>query len=191
MLEYVIEGHDGSAKTPIAGGIKNNLTALGYQCKVYSPFHIANSLIDEDDIYVYWKTGREKTAVELLQKVIHSIRTQNFHLDVLIFDRHWLTVLGEIDDHENLRNLWADFPPTFFIEAPIHKTLDCKRFSYETLWTSSNEQVEYYYHRLLNLAQKYKQYIIDQFIVETRIQPLDPIINSITQRIQYDLKNIH
>ncbi len=125
--------------------------------------------IDEDDIYIYWKTGREKIAVELLQKVIHSIRTQNFHLDVLIFDRYWLTALGEIDDHEDLRNLWADFPPTFFIEAPIQKTLECKRFSYETLWTSSNEQVEYYYRRLLNPAQKYHKYIVDQFIVETRI----------------------
>jgi len=188
MLEYVIEGHDGSAKTPIAGGIKNNLTALGYQCEVFSPFHVANSLIDEPDIYLYWKTGKEKAAIELLQKVVHSIRVQNLHLDVLIFDRHWLTVLGEIDDREDLRELWVDFPPTFFIEAPVQKTLECKRFSYETFWTSSNKQVGYYYHRLLNLAQKYHQYLVDQFIVETRTQPLGPIIDKISQYIQHDLK---
>ena len=89
MLEYVIEGHDGSAKTTLAEGIKNNLKVLGYKCGVFSPFHIANSLIDEPDIYLYWKTGKEKAAIELLQKVIHSIRVQNLHLDVLIFDRRF------------------------------------------------------------------------------------------------------
>ena len=191
MKQYVIEGHDGSGKTPIAKGVKSLLIKHNLRVDICAPFQIANSMIPEQDIYFYWKDpSNAKKAIGLLSGIINQCeeRARKEGLDVLLYDRHWLTVLGEIDHRPKLRQLWTNFQPTFFIEAPVNKTLDCKRFSFDVPWTSSIEVITDYYYKYLRLIEKYSQYIVGRYKVESRTQPLDPIINSITDYILLDLQ---
>ena len=99
-----------------------------------------------------------------------------------------LDLHGTIDHCPELSQLWTSFQPTFFIEAPVNKTLDCKRFSFDVPWTSSIEVITDYYYKYLRLIGKYSQYIVGRYKVESRTQPLDSIINSITDYILLDLQ---
>ena len=192
MLEYVIEGHDGSAKTPVSLGVKKRLENMSYSVGLYAPFQIVNAQIPEVDIYLYWKKDETTSkALTLLSDVIKSNREDAIknNVDVVLYDRHWLTILGEIDHRENFK--WNDFKPTFFLEAPVSKTMDCKRFSFDIPWTDSVDTIDSYYHKYLGLIEKYSEHVIDRYRVNTRTQPLDPIIDSITDYIVTDLTNGH
>jgi predicted ATPase len=184
MLEYVIEGHDGSAKTPIVDGVKNRLERAGLVVEVCAPFQVVNNQIEEEDIYLYWQNDEMTTkALELLSNAINYARqkAKDNGADILLYDRHWLTIVGEIDHRNKFE--WEDYRPTFFIEAPVEKTMDCKRFSFAIPWTSSVEVITDCYDKYLVLAEKYSEHIVQKYRVEKRTQPLGGIIDSIYDHI--------
>jgi thymidylate kinase len=185
MLEYVIEGHDGAAKTPIANGVKKELEKENLTVIVRNTFQMANALLNHDIYHLWQNDDNAELAVNLLKLVVNNIRqeAQEKNADVILYDRHWVTVMGEIQGRESLQDQWSYFPPTFFIGAPIEKTLECSRFSYEIPWTSSNEVIEQGRQKHLQIANKYQEHILGTYEVKTKDQPLNPIINDITRKI--------
>ena len=126
----------------------------------------------------------------LLSDVISCARDEasRHGADVLLFDRHWMTILVEIDDRRLLRACWEDMVPTFFVSAPPAKTKACDRFSYALGWTSSDERVEYYYQRYLEIVRRYPQHLLGTYDVLHKRQPLDPIITDIVGKILETLR---
>jgi len=191
MLEYVIEGHDGAAKTPVTLGVKKRLEELEYKVEICAPFQTANNIIPEPDIYMYWKNeDKAKEALTILSGIVDESRTRakERNVDIILYDRHWMTIIGEIYQRPGLEELWQDFLPTFFLEAPVEKTLDCKRLSFDVPWTSSVERISQENHKYLNLAKVYTDHVVGHYVVKTRDQPLEPIVDSITNKILEDLK---
>ncbi len=189
MKEYAIEGHDGSAKTPIAEQVKAKLLGTGISTEICSPFQIVNSRITEPDIFVYWSTPESaKKGIQLLETVIDEAREQARVRDtqVVLYDRHWLTILRclqIVPQTAKQRIDWNTFLPTFFIEAPPEKTMDCKRLSSQVPWTANRSAIETEYFAFLSLAEQYSSHICSRYRVESRTQPLGPIVNSITNYI--------
>jgi hypothetical protein len=182
MRELVIEGHDSAAKTPIAEGVKRELQSRGVRAEVYAPFRRVNAKIPEPDMYLYWaEDATARRAVELLASEIALVREEARErgVEVVIYDRHWMTVLSEIEHRPALRALWEDFLPTFFVEAPPVKTMSAERFSFGVPWTSSAEKVAYYYQVYLALAERYARHIVARFRIEMHNEPREPIIGSI------------
>lgn len=186
MKEFSIEGHDGAAKTPIAEQVKEKLQHLGLAVELYAPFHIVKDKIPEKDIYFYWGDNEKtKQAISLLSEIVNSLRKNAIQrgVDIILYDRLWLTIMVEINTRPELSELWTIFSPTFFITCPPEKTINSKRFSFQVPWTSSKEQVQDYYDRYNEVAQKYSKYIIEQYRVEAREQSLEPIVDSIVSHI--------
>lgn len=184
MLEFVLEGHDGAGKSTVLRGVSETLTSHGFTNEVYAPFHMVREQIPEKDIYPYWNNGMAEEALDLLREVIRSIRrgAQTSRPDVLLYDRHWMTIFSEIDG-TNLATEWDDFPPTFFLEAPPSVTKAHKQFSYEVPFTTSDEQIAGYHRKFLGLAEKYSVHLAGRFYVATKTQDLTPIVNRMSKII--------
>lgn len=183
MLELVIEGHDGAAKTPVALGLQERLQQVGYHGRVYAPFQLANQTVPEKEIYSYWGTRTEE-VIKILQRVLTEIKTEAVtdNLNFIIYDRHWMTVLREISGTP-YQQYWTDFLPTFFMEAPPEKTQSCKRFSSACPWTASLDKITEEYQAYLRIAANYHQYILGHYLVNKNDQPLRPIIEEIATTV--------
>ncbi len=185
MIEFVIEGHDGSAKTPIAEGVRDKLDELGYSVSLYEPFQLVKEKIPEEDIYFYWGDGRAKEAVNIIKGMIQEIRDNN-KANIVLYDRHWMTVFSEIDSTP-LVNGWVDFPPTFFLKVKPEITRQRNKFSYDIPFTSNNQQIQGYFNRYNQLAEKYSEHIVGNFeVLKNRIDltiPIDLIVNCILKRL--------
>lgn len=185
MLEFAIDGHDGAAKTPILQAVEQQLVSAGLRVWRCAPFHIANAQ-HGGDVYPLWAhDDSTRQLLERLRDVLAGERrlAQEENAQVLLFDRHWMTILVEIDGRQAVGSLWVDFVPTFFVQAPPSKTKACDRFSYDLGWTSSDERVDYYYHRYLDIARRYPQFLLGQYEVVHKRHPLDPIVTDVTQKI--------
>ena len=121
--------------------------------------------------------------MDLLEETIQDIKTANSELDIILYDRHWMTILSETDHRPKLKYYWTNFIPTIFAEATIEKILMCSRFSFDIPWTKSREQVEKYHQIYLHLAKKYQENIYDKFLVTDKSQDLTPIITSVSETI--------
>jgi hypothetical protein len=206
--EIVIEGHDGGAKTPVACRSAEALRSMGYRVGIYAPFQLVNEAfaIEEAarrgvavetmsradilacDIYNLWSTRNGAArAIERIRKIIAHSRQEALEmaLDLIIWDRHWITVLTQIYQDPTLLPLWDDFPPTVFLEAPMGKTLDCVRFSYDVPWTDSDDAIRKSYDLFLEIVHRYPQHLLARYRVETRTQDLSPIVADIV-RLTYN-----
>ncbi len=178
MLEFAIDGHDGAAKTPIARRVSSRLQKLGYNVKVVEPFIEANCHLHEN-IYPYWKEN-PKFAMELMNSVLDKSVLSD--LEIVIYDRHWLSVvvqlLGTVFEKQ-----WERFVPTFYMQAPIEKTISCDRFSWNTPWTRSRKQLQHWIDSYNVVSKKYSKHIIGKYMVSTREQHLEPIAQDMIQKI--------
>ena len=172
MLEYAIEG---SAKTPITEGVRNKLITLGKKVHICAPFAAANAEIQEDDIYEYWfDRAKRRQAVNILKNIISKATARE--TDIILYDRHWLTIERCLSYLPIEERLWDKYIPTFFIEAPINKN------SPRILTKSEKVEKEVY----LSLTEKYSEYIIAKYRVDKKTQPLEPIIESIVGHILHE-----
>lgn len=180
MLEFAIDGHDGSAKTPILEGVRDALVASGITVATEALFHRMNEQRGEE-IYPLWAFDEgADVLVELFQTLEAQVVDRSYAsgADVLLWDRHWMTVLVETIDRPSVRRL-TSLPPMFFIEAPPSKTKGCQRFSYELGWTASDAKVEEYYRRYLDLADRLEGLVLKRYLVTERRQDLTPIIQDV------------
>lgn len=182
MQEFAFDGHDGAAKTPILEGVAAQLSSCGLRVSTFAPFHAANAFIGSE-VYPMWEQDDSAFALlAILRSLIFWARNEaeETSADVLLFDRHWMTILGEIHGRHRFRHEWYDFIPLFFIQAPPSKTKACDRFSYAFGWTSSDAMVKYYYQRYFEIARRHHQFLLGQYEVVDKRQPLEPIITSVT-----------
>lgn len=202
--EIVIEGHDGSAKTPVARRVADALRDRGFRVGIRAPFLATNEMLAAEqassqgipidalsreellacDIYHLWQTpDGTLRAMALLSSVIERFRTaaRNEGLDLILWDRHWVTVLAQIRSDAALLQHWGDFPATFFLEAPVTKTMDCNRFSYDVPWTRDDATLARFYQTFLDVVHDYPQHILARYRVETRTQDLAPIVEDVVR----------
>lgn len=186
---YVIEGHDAAAKTPIAEGVVARLQRAGLKAVVVAVFHLAKDQLGHD-VYDLWQSeGRAVQAITLLKELLrqHTDEARRAGCDVLLFDRHWMTVLTEIRTSPRLMEEWGgDYPPTFFIQTSPEKTLAAKSRKPELPWLKSEETVRDYHGRYLALAREFSGSILQTHSVPTRDTDLRPIIQHIAAKILAD-----
>lgn len=180
-IEFAVDGHDGAGKTPIVLATKAALEALGLRVAVESPFHLANALYPGGEIYPLWADDASVPhAIALLQQVVRYARLAAVRedVDVIIFDRHWMTVMIEIHGRP-CEALWDDFVPTFFVRAIPEKTEGCSRFSPNIPWTSTPGRVREYNARYLAMAEAFAPHVLAAFDVNEKRVPLEPIVERI------------
>jgi hypothetical protein len=184
MLEFALDGTDGSAKTPICEGVLSELTRKGIKSTSFDPFQEVRKLIPESDIYPYWKDGRAETALHLIQQVVEQCREDSLRkgIDVLLYDRLWLTLFTEIDDTP-LASQWNHFVPTFILTAPREIIVKRPGFSYGLPFSSSDQMLDDYHSKYLTLSKKYSSPIFGSYEINALRVDLRPIIKDITTKI--------
>jgi len=182
MLEFAIDGHDGAAKTPVATKVSAKLQSLGYKTIVFESFIEANRRINKN-IYPCWQENPQM-AMELMESVLKESASSN--VDVIIYDRHWMSIIVQLFGTA-LEKQWTRFIPTFYMQAPIEKTVACERFSWDIPWTHSKEQLEHWITTYDATSKKYAQHILGTYVVSTREQCLKPIENDILKKILHHL----
>ena len=95
--------------------------------------------------------------------------------------------MGELKYRSHQPYLWRDFIPTFYIDAPVSKTIDCSRYSPEVPWTSSAAKIEEYRTRYRELSDEYRHFIRAKYLVTSRDMPLESIIHAMSCTISDDL----
>jgi hypothetical protein len=205
IVELVIEGHDGAAKTPIVNGVFQRLSEEGHKVKACAPFSEANSALGRD-IYEFWISGSKEKIIEglkILRGIVQKTRDDfaktlnNEEVGVLIFDRGWMTLLraldevpeGLISDDDSTLNdevkFWTDnIPPTVFGVTTPEITRDCEKFSRDIPWTATDNLLNEDYDRRLELASLHQDNIVHQYQRTDKRQNLTPIIEDIVQIIK-------
>lgn len=122
MRQIALEGIDGSGKTSVAKELQVQIAAEGLAVRIVAPYREANELLGHD-IYELWRT---KTTARLAIKVLHQVFEESFAsaqidgIDVLVYDRHWLTAFTEIGRDESLVSEWKTFVPAALLRvAPL------------------------------------------------------------------------
>jgi len=192
MKIYLFEGHDGAAKTPVSEGVAKVLREQGKTVGLYAPFPLVAKQLGHD-IYLLW-SNRESAqrAVCLLKDVMDDICTEarQESLDIVLIDRGWFTVVSELERRGMAHEIhWTGACiPFFFLEAPPQKTLACQRYSSQIPWTDSLATITEYHDLYLRLIAdpRYEEFVLARYLVETRTQPLGPIIEDIVRRILQD-----
>ena len=177
LNEFAIDGHDGAAKTPIAKRVSSRLQKIGYNAEVFEPFIEVNRHLGEN-IYPYWKEN-PKFAMELMSLALD--KSVSSDLDIVIYDRHWLSIVVQLLGTAFERQ-WEKFVPTFYMQAPIEKTISCDRFSWDIPWTSSRKQLQNWIDSYNIASKRYSGHILGTYVVSTREQPLEPIEHDIIQK---------
>ena len=120
MREIAIEGLDGSGKTTVAHALGAAYEVEGLRASVVAPYQLANQLA-ETDIYPLWKSDPGALqAVGILKQVLESCtaEAQEAGLDVVIYDRHWMTAFTEIETRPVASEAWGDrFVPTAYLSV--------------------------------------------------------------------------
>lgn len=115
-----IEGIDGSGKSTVARELAHVFESEDLQASVYAPFRLANQELGED-IYPLWRKSKTaKAAITVLKKVLAECETEasDNKDDIVIYDRHWMTVFTEIPYDPELFEAWGDtFVPAALLKV--------------------------------------------------------------------------
>lgn len=175
ILEVVVEGHDGSAKTPFIAEMQKEIEDRHMPTVICAPFASANEQLRSEgykDIYQLWvsnKIDEVLKAMQLLRTIVEQTReavrqSTSSGRVLLIFDRGWMTVLRGLEDvqKEVLRNLnenpvfpqelafWMQHvPPTIFGIATPEMTKQTKRWHPGIPWDGQED----YEQRLKHLDE--------------------------------------
>lgn len=194
-LQFAIEGHDGAAKTPVLERTCAALREKGHAVEVCAPYALANERLAGEsvrDVYLLWAAGgREaRRGFELLSGIVESARARA--RGVLLFDRHWMSVLRCLEvatglpaaERDALAERWrAAAPPTFFLEAPPSMTRQARRFTRDAPWTATDAALDEEYRAWLRLLEAHPAPIVGRYRVEDRAQDLAPIVADVTAKI--------
>ncbi len=117
-----IEGIDGSGKSSVVSAITEALTAEGLHVRTFATFRIANTELGHD-IYDLWADDRTaKIGIEVMRHTLGVCETiaAKDGADVVIYDRHWMSVMTEIDNRPNLIQVWGNdyFVPACLLRTP-------------------------------------------------------------------------
>lgn len=120
MRKVAIEGLDGSGKTTVSHALAEHFTAQGLHTRVVSLYREANAEFGSN-LYDLWvDPTHAPDAIRHLKDTLERIETEAVasEVDVLIFDRHWMTIFTDIVDDPELVRLWGDaFVPTAYLRV--------------------------------------------------------------------------
>ncbi|MFZ1484344.1 MAG: hypothetical protein WAS36_05025 [Candidatus Saccharimonadales bacterium] len=114
MKKIALEGIDGAGKTTVANLLKESFENQGLSVAQFAPFRLANATYGSD-IYPLWKSraGAEKATMLIKAALDHcEAEAVDTNADVIVYDRHWMTVMTEIDGRHDLVQKWDRFVPT-------------------------------------------------------------------------------
>jgi len=146
MKEIAIEGVDGSGKTTVAHELARHYSKQGMQARVVSPYVLANEY-HGSDIYELWQSEQGRLeAVDILKYIFshETNRAQSDGIEVLIFDRHWMTAFTEIAGDEHAVSAWGDtFVPTAYLRVAAHLAHTRSQNDTDEAWMTKQAHQEY------------------------------------------------
>lgn len=147
MLQVIaIEGIDGTGKTTVARELAELLKQQGINTAVCAPFRLANEKIGEDT-YVYWRQeDTAKLAIGAIHAVLENCEEEAARdgVEVLVYDRHWMTVHAEIHDRPALQEAWGDcFVPTALLQVDPAIATQRTGSHPDEPWSQLTEQQKY------------------------------------------------
>lgn len=119
MKEICIEGIDGSGKTSVSIELEKLYLNEGLQPRIIAPYRLANNLLGHD-LYHLWRSHTSaKLAIKILHQVLEEAKEQALDdaVDVVIYDRHWLTAFTEIGNSKELVSEWKTFVPAALLRV--------------------------------------------------------------------------
>jgi thymidylate kinase len=180
MKCIAIEGLDGSGKTTVAQELQAAYEAEGLSARVVAPYRLANEAMGSD-IYPLWKSERGAfAAVQVLKEVLSTSTEQalNEGLDVLIFDRHWMTAFTEIECKPKVIEEWGDsFVPTAYLRVDPDTARQRARNDTEAAWMGQHN-FDNYAQRYSHLCQSYARHLLGIYRNDDDVS-IDSIIRSI------------
>lgn len=206
--EFVVEGNDGAAKTPVVAGVKERLEADGISVTVCAPFAIANERLRAGDsgfkdVYQLWISGEEKNVLlglRLLREVVSEARAKIEQAGggVLLLDRGWTTILRSMDEvdaeilgsdevKEELQFWLGSLPPTFFLDTTLDVVKERTRFSRDVPWTRVDSDIENDFMRKREIRDAHSDVIVGDYMVDRSRIDLEPIISDMVSRIKSQL----
>lgn len=138
MQSVAIEGMDGSGKTSVVDALKNILVTECLNVAIFAPFRIANEKFGED-IYPLWKSrhGAAK-ALEIMEKTFQECHDDALqqNADVCLYDRHWMTVMTEIDGNHTLMEKFETFVPAALLRVTPEVARERMGNDRESIWST-------------------------------------------------------
>jgi len=144
----VLDGHDGAGKTTLSMSLANSFDGT-----YVKPF---NDTLG-DMIAWLWKNNKFDLADNIARMSIKKILDEYKHSELLIFDRHWMSLFTVLP-HE-FREHWLPLPSTILIWANISCTIDRLRKRKEHY--GNVKEHSYYIDLYKQLAYEYDIPIID------------------------------
>lgn len=120
LREIAFEGIDGAGKTTVINKVKSLLEQEGMTVMSAAPFRRAAALLDADPNPMWRDSVQSHIALRAVQTAIHEARTTAVDggVDVLLWDRHWMTIWCEIENDPCLRLEWRnDFVPVSYLRV--------------------------------------------------------------------------
>lgn len=154
MEKIAIEGVDGSGKSTIINALELLLTREGRKVATYSPYKEANAVLGHD-IYKLWQTDEGAIrAIELLTQLCEEAekKAEDRGMDILLFDRQWMTAFSELLDRPHLMQLWQNRAQTAMLR--VQPDVASRRITNDrdSSW-STLEMQQHYAHQYEKVAR--------------------------------------
>lgn len=180
-----IEGIDGSGKTSTAHALATEFEADGLHAKVYAPYRLATERLGED-IYNLWQTPETaKAAVEVMHGVLDDcgIEARDEGVEVVIYDRHWMTAFTEIIHDPEAVEAWGqNFVPIALLKANPQLATQRQQNDLGADWSTLRRQVHYDNVRTC-LSKRYPQHILGIYRSDS-----DVTVKALARQIQSDMR---
>ncbi|MGB4762630.1 MAG: hypothetical protein WBP12_04745 [Candidatus Saccharimonas sp.] len=179
-----IEGIDGSGKTSVAQEVARQLGTEGLKAAIFSPYRMANALLGRE-MYQSWPLRHK--AAENIAVLLHVLEqcdaaAAEQGIDVVIYDRHWMTAMTEIDDRPGLVAQWGErFIPTALLQVSPGTATRRIGNDHESQWSDLGAQARYADH-YRELARKYPEHLLGIY----RSEP-DVSVETIAKTIIWDM----
>lgn len=184
MKQLALEGLDGTGKTTVAHALAEHYNAQNMPARVVAPYHIANER-HGGDLYHLWQTeAGALEAVHQLKQVLReeTAKAEQDGVEILIFDRHWMTLFVDIDKYPNVVKAWGD---TFVPTALLHVAPEVARAragnDHDAVWME-HENYMRYFEKYKSLFRKYGRHILGGYRNDD-----DVTINMMVHTLEWDM----
>lgn len=185
ITQVAIEGIDGSGKTSVAAALADEFTKDGLKPAVYAPFRLANDKLGHD-IYELWRTpDTALEAVEVLHEVLDECQemSRDEEVDVTIYDRHWMTAVGEIIHDADALDVWGDyFVPTALLRVNPQLATQRQANDLSADWSTLQRQKQAANLRTC-LSKRYSEHMLGVYRSDA-----DVSVKALARSIQSDMR---
>jgi thymidylate kinase len=175
LSRLALEGIDGSGKSTTANVLADMLTREGLTVATFAPYRLANAELGEDVYDMWHDADRAKHAVDAVTTVLDQCERQaeDEAVDVVIYDRHWMTAFTEIRDNPDLIKQWGDhFVMTALLKVAIPTAMKRCENDLDEIWMQQRE-LERYHVKFCALAAKYGKYLFGLYRSDIDVSPAD------------------